>query len=466
MTCATASALYPAGPAPVPLLGHLPAFWRDPIGLLTEGVRCQGDFAAFTFGPYKFLLINHPDAIRHVLLDNAGAYRKSPSYQVLRLILGEGLITSEGDTWRRQRKLAQPAFHHKALAGFAATMVQATAEHLDTWSALPAGAPLDAHEEMMRLTLRIIGGTLFSTRIDEDSAAIGTALTEVIRFINTRSQSLLSWPLVIPTPANLRFRRARATLERLVYRIIADRRARELSRSQGTADSEGVDLLDLYMAARDEDGGPGMTDRQLRDEIMTLVLAGHETTTVVLSWTFDLLSRHPEAERRLRQELRAVLGDRPPTLEDLERLPYTGWVISESMRIYPPAWVLDRQAVVADKIGDRPVPRGTIVGICPYTLHRNPAFWDNPEGFDPERFAPHNAKSRPRYAYLPFGAGPRICIGNAFALMEAKIILAMVVQRYRLKLAPGHRIEPEPSVTLRPRHGVPVTLHPVTADPS
>ncbi len=483
MTTASAPPSALAGPAPTPLLGHLPAMWRDPIGLFTDGVRRQGDWAGFTFGPYKFMLINHPDHIRHVLLDNTGNYRKSPSYQVLRLILGEGLITSEGELWRRQRKLAQPAFHHKALAGFVATMVRTTAELLNTWSALPAGAALDAHDEMMRLTLRIIGGTLFGTRIAEDTDAIGAALNEVIHFIHHRSLSLWRWPLAVPTPANRRFKRARATLDRLVYRIIAERRRAVAAPaavtpiagpfpqkpagqgSEGIGAAGGVDLLGLYMAARDEDGGPGMTDSQLRDEVMTLVLAGHETTTVVLSWTFDLLSRHPAAERRLRQEVRAVLGDRLPTLEDVERLTYTGWVISESMRLYPPAWILDRQAVEDDTIGGRPVRRGTIVGICPYTLHRHPAFWDNPEGFDPERFSPPRSKNRPRYAYLPFGAGPRTCIGNAFALLEAKIILAMVVQRYRLELIPGHRSEPEPSVTLRPRRGVPVTLHPAPTDP-
>ncbi len=477
MTLATASTMTLAGPAPTPLLGHLPGMWRDPLGLLTEGVRRHRDWADFTFGPYKFMLLNHPDHIRHVLLDNTGNYRKSPSYQVLRLILGEGLITSEGAVWRRQRKLAQPAFHHKALLGFAATMIAETAEHLDAWSALPAGTQLDAHDEMMGLTLRIIGGTLFGTRIDEGAESIGAALTEVIRFVHHRSLSLWRWPLAVPTPANLRFRRARATLDRLVYRIITERRAAAARAApappsgggpaaQGSecGGETGGDLLGLYMAARDEDGGPGMTDAQLRDEVMTLVLAGHETTTVVLSWTFDLLSRHPAAERLLRQEVRAVLGGRPPTLEDLELLPYTGWVLSESMRLYPPAWILDRQAIADDMIGGLPVRRGTIVGISPYTLHRHPAFWDNPEGFDPERFSPQRSKHRPRYAYLPFGAGPRTCIGNSFALLEAKIILAMVVQRYRLELVPGHRSEPEPSVTLRPRRGVPVTLHPVSGD--
>lgn len=461
MTLASAPPMSLAGPTPVPLLGHLLAMWRDPIGLFTDGVREHADWADFTFGPYRFMLVNHPELIRHVLLDNLGNYRKSPVYQVLRLILGEGLITSEGEPWRRQRKLAQPAFHPKALTGFADTMIRSTAELVDTWSRLPEGTRLDAHEEMMRLTLRIIGGTLFGTRLDAEADAIGGALTEVIHFIHHRSLSLWNWPLTLPTPANRRFLRARATLDRMVYRIITERRSAQASPpAAGAGESADLDLLGLYMSARDEDGGPGMTDTQLRDEVMTLVLAGHETTAVVLSWTFDLLSRHPAAERRLRQELREVLGDRPPTLEDLEQLPYTGWVLSESMRLYPPAWVLDRQAVADDVIGGRTVRRGTLVGICPYTLHRHPAFWDNPEGFDPERFSPQRTRVRPRYAYLPFGAGPRICIGNAFALLEAKIILAMVLQRYRLELVPGHRSEPEPSVTLRPRHGVPVTLHP------
>lgn len=444
-----APALQAGGPRGFPLLGHLPHVWRDPLPLFIDGMRRYGDVVRYDFGPYPFLLLNHPDHIRHVLLENARNYPKGPDYEALHLILGQGLLTSEGEVWRRQRRLAQPAFHHQALLGFVDAMSGATEEMLGRWAALPRGAVLDVHEEMMGLTLRIVCQTLFGSEITGDAGAVSKALTEVIRFINARTTALIGLPTWVPTPANLRFRQARELLDRLVYRIIDGRR-----RSGGVAN----DLLGLYMAATDESGGGRMSDRQLRDEVMTLVLAGHETTAVALSWTFDLLSRHPEAAARVRAEVREVLGDGPPTLESLERLTYTGWVLQESMRLYPPAWMITRQALADDDIAGHRVARGMILGVSPYVLHRSPAYWHNPEGFDPERFSPEGSRDRPRYAYLPFGGGPRTCIGNAFAMMEAKIILALVSRRTRLALVPGHRAQMEPSITLRPRHGVPVTL--------
>ena len=442
------------GPRPVPLLGYLPAMRRDPLRVLADGLRRQGDVVRMAMGPYPFVVLNHPDHVRQFLVENHSNYIKSPAYNVLRMILGEGLLTSEGAVWRRQRRLAQPAFNHKALAGFADAMVRCTGDMLTRWEGQGialGGAPFDFHEEMMRLTLRIVGHTLFSTEIEQEAEHIGPALLEVLHYVDERTLSLASLPLWVPTPANRRFLRARATLDRLVYAIIKERR---------NSDAAPRDLLGMLMAAADDASADRMTDQQLRDEVMTLVLAGHETTAVALSWTIDLLSRHPEAARRVQREVHEVLGDGVPTLESLERLTYTGWALQESMRLCPPAWIMDREALGDDVIGGHAIAKGTIVAVSPYTLHRNPRLWENPEGFDPERFSPERSRERSRYAYLPFGGGPRVCIGNHFAMMEAKIILAMVAQRHHLTLLPGHQPEPEPNITLRPKHGVLVTAHP------
>jgi cytochrome P450 len=278
-------------------------------------------------------------------------------------------------------------------------------------------------------------------------------MPELLAYVDRYAETMFRVPLGLPTPANLRFRRARAAVDGLVQRIV-DARRRDGTRSD--------DLLSMLLDARDAETGEGMSDRQLRDEIMTLVLAGHETTAVALSWTFDLLSRHPAVARRLYAEVDDVLAGRAPAVEDLPNLTYTTWVILESMRLYPPVWEFDRQAVADDVIDGYPVPAGSMVGVCPFALHRDPRHWVNPEGFEPERFAPERVASRSKYVYLPFGAGPRLCIGNAFAMMEMQLVIAMVAQRFRLDLVPGHPTECDPVVTLRPRGGVRVTPVPRT----
>ncbi len=443
------------GPAGLPFVGNLFDAWRDPLRLFMQVSRDHGDVVGMRFGPYRYCLVNDPEAIHHVLVGNNRNYTKSRNYEGLKLILGEGLVTSEGELWRRQRRLAQPAFHREKLAGFARTMAEETGAMLEEWSGLAPGAhTLDVHVEMMKLTLKIVARTLFSTVVGAEADAVGGAIAIALRHAEDYAESLVPVPPWLPTPSNLRFKRAVRTLDELVFRII------DLRRKSGV--DEG-DLLAMLMAATDDEApgsAGGMSDTQLRDEVMTIVMAGHETTANALTWTLYLLSKHPAVERRLHEEVAGVLGDRPPRMEDLPRLAYTSMVLQESMRLFPPVWAFERQAIEADVIAGYDVPKGGIVAVCPYALHRHPRYWDNPEGFDPERFTPERTEARPRYAYLPFGGGPRQCIGNGFALMEAQIILSMIVQRQRLALIRGFEVALEPVVTLRPRHGMPMTLDP------
>jgi cytochrome P450 len=313
------------------------------------------------------------------------------------------------------------------------------------------GGEIDVHAEMMALTLRIVARTLFSAVVGAEAEGIGHALSIAIHYANDYAESLIRLPQWLPTPANVRFKRAVKTLDELVYRIIDERR------KGGPA---AHDLLAMLMSATDDTTRTGMGDRALRDEVMTLVLAGHETTANALTWTWYCLSKDPEVERRVHAEVSRVLAGRTPTIDDLPKLGYTSMVLQEAMRLYPPVWAFERQAIADDEVGGYVLPAGSIVAVSPYLMHRHRAHWDNPEGFDPERFAPERTVERERFAYLPFGGGPRLCIGNAFAMMEAQIILAMVVQRHRLALVPGRPVVAEPVITLRPKHGLPMTLLP------
>jgi cytochrome P450 len=428
----------PPGPRGLPLIGSFVDAHRDILGLLERSVRDFGPTVRIRFGPFDVALIQRPEDIRHVLVQNHENYQKSPTYAVLRMVLGNGLLTSEGAFWRRQRKLAQPAFHHQRLVGFADTMARLADDCAHTWE---RADEVDVHQEMMRLTLRIVGHTLLSTELADDAGRLGAALGEVLAYAQN-FEALLFLPSWVPTVGRRRARRAIAELDAIVLRLIADRRSRG---------EPGDDLLGMLLEATDDAGRPGMTDQQLRDELMTLILAGHETTANALSWTFYLLSRHPEVEARLVRELREVIGTGPARFGDLDRLVYTECVIREAMRLYPPAWMIERQAIARDRVGGYDLPAGWLVAVAPWTLHRDPDLYPEPEAFRPERFAPEAAASRSRYAYLPFGAGPRTCIGNAFAVMEAKLVLATLASRFRLTRVSSAPVEPDPGVTLRPR---------------
>ena len=445
----------PPGPAGLPLLGSLLDLQADVLELMARTRREYGDIFRLRLGPFDFIVLHDPALIREVVLERAADFSRSPSYDGLRLILGNGLLTSEGEHWQRQRKLMTPAFHYKQLRGFGEVMVRCASEHADRWDAhlrKRPDEPLDIHEELVALTFRIVGLTLFSTELSAASGPMGPALATVVEHANyVTTQLFLTAPPWIPSARNRKFEAAKRVVDELVYGII------ERRRRLGEAHD---DVLDMLMNATDASGHHRMSDVDLRDEVTTLVMAGHETTAQALTWTFMLLSQHPEAERRVVEEVRAVCGERPPTIDDLELLPYTGWVIDESLRLYPPAWMFERYTKHELELGGYTIPRNTILAVTPWTLHRHPAHWRNPEGFDPERFGPERSAGRSRYAYLPFGGGPRRCIGINFALYEAKLVLATLLQRFCLELVPGQKLQPSAEVTLRPREGLKMRLRP------
>lgn len=439
----------PPGPPPASnLLSQIRLglrFRADTLGAIGHDVATYGDIYAYDFGRVQQYVITNPDLIHQVLVTDAASYHKDRDYKDkergLAFFLGNGLLTSDGEFWKRQRKLMQPAFHTRRIEAYAETMVEYAERMLAGWR---DGATLDIAHEMMRLTLDIVAKTLFDTTIATDATQIERALN-VLQKMAGQVDLLPSW---VPRPARKRQRRALADLDSIVYRIIAERRA--------ASDDRG-DLLSILLLARDENG-EGMTNQQVRDEAITIILAGHETTANLLNWTWMLLAQNPDAEAKLHAELDTVLGGRAPALDDLKRLPYTEMVLKESLRLYPPAYGFSRAAIADTTLGKYPVPRGTVVGIMNYFTHRDPQWWPEPEVFRPERFSEANEKTIPRYAYIPFSAGPRVCIGNSFAMMEAHLLLATMASRYRLRLEPGQRVELDPLITLRPKHGLPMRV--------
>jgi cytochrome P450 len=423
----------------------LPALRRDPIETFRDAARRFGEVAYFEILDRRGYLATNPDDIKHVLQDNARNYKKSPLYEKLKTVVGEGLVTSEGAFWLRQRRIVQPAFHRQRVAGLVSVMAQAASEAADAWETTAVGRDsIDVGREMMHVTRTIILRTMFGTELGPLEGEVDGTWTVVNQHIG---QSFWSLGLTErwPTPRNLQYRRALAVLDRAVFGIIEQRRRD--ARDAG-------DLLSMLLFARDEETGDVMTDHQLRDEVMTIFLAGHETTSLALTWIWYLLSQHPDAARRLEAEVDTALQGRTPGFEDLARLPYTRMVIEEAMRLYPPAWGFSRQALGPDTIGGYHLPTGWLVFVVPAVMHRLPAYWADPDRFDPLRFTPEQTAARPKFVYLPFGAGPRQCIGNQFALIEAQVIVATLAQRYRLHLLPGHPVEPWPLVTLRPRYGM------------
>ena len=444
---AAAIAAPPQGPRGHALLGSLRDLNRDQLGFYARCARQYGDVVPVRLGPSRGLLIYHPDAIEEVLVTRNRDFIKSRGIRLLRAFLGDGLFTAEGDLWLRQRRLMQPAFHRQRVAAYGEVMATYAARRAAGWH---EGAVLDIHEEMMDVTRAIVAKTLFGADVSEEARVIGDASEVVMEYFGKRFGSLLAQllPLWLPTPENLRLQRAIRHLDAVVYRMIADRRRNPEDRG---------DLLSILLQAQDADDGSRMTDRQVRDEVMTLFLAGHETTAVALSWAFYLLAQHPEADARLADELRALAGG-PPAVADLPALRYAEMVVTESMRLYPPAYGIGREAARATEVAGQPLPAGSIVIMPTWVVHRDGRWFDEPETFRPERWAETAARRLPRFAYLPFGGGPRQCIGNTFATMEATLILAAIAQRFRLALMPGQRVTPTPYVTLRPEPGIRMRL--------
>jgi cytochrome P450 len=433
-----------------PFAGNLRAAVRDSIGLYEGATAQYGPIVRFAYAKNRaWHLVSDPAGVEWVLQGNFKNYPKGFFFSKrLRLLTGDGLFSSEGDFWLRQRRLAQPAFHRARLAQLVAVMTGATREMLHRWEKQPSAEPLNVSEEGMWLTLQVVGLALFKAALGNHAGEIYQSLTRILDYINYRMQHPFAPPENIPTPRNRTFLRDKQTLDDLALNVIRARR--QSGRDEG-------DLLSMLMQARDEDSGEGMSDRQLLDEVRTIMLAGHETTAVALAWTWKLLSEHPEARVRLENEVDDVLNGREPQMEDLEKLRFTRAVFEEALRLYPPVWLMARQAAQDDEIGGFHIPAGSTIALSPYITQRLPELWPEPQKFNPDRFMP-GAAPRPKFAYFPFGGGPRLCIGQNFALMEAQIILALTAQRFRLEMVPGQKIELAQTLTLRPKSNLMMTL--------
>jgi cytochrome P450 len=444
----------PPGPRTLSPLTNAAALQRDSIRFALDIWQRYGDVVHFRFLFWPAYVLYHPDQVKRVLQENHRNYSKNfPMMKAAQEIFGKGLFTNDGESWLHQRRLMQPSFHHKRLAGFGRLMSEAAAAMLERWqSSNPSDAPLDISQEMMRLTLRIAGLALFAHDLTDEVDRIGRTFTTLGPLIS-RYTSFPFPPLWVPTPRNRRLLAGLNTLNTVIYALINERRKQ-------LADTDAPDLLSMLLSARDEETGESMSDQQLRDEVLTLLLGGHETTAMALTWTWYLLSQHPLVERRLHAELDSVLSGQRPSVEHLDALPYTRMLIQEAMRLYPPVFGFTRFAIAPDEIGGYPVPAKSIMFLSAYCTHRHPAFWEEPEMFDPERFTPERSTDRPRFAYFPFGGGPRQCIGNTFAMMEAQLVLATIAQRYSLRLVPGHPVVPQVLLTMRPRYGLPMMLQP------
>ena len=437
------------GPRGVPFLGSLFELRRDPLSFMTRVAREYGDVVHLRVGLANAYLVSHPDYVKEVLVTQQHSFKKGLGLEWAKTVLGEGLLTSYGAVHVRQRRLIQPAFHRQRIGAYGQTMVHYAQRRCDLWH---AGQEIDLLEEMTALTMAIVAKTLFGVEVEGASHEIGEALTTVLDFFPRFSLPFARLLQLLPLRGNRRFARALASLNDTVYPLIAEGRR--------SGEDRG-DLLSMLLAARDEEGdGGGMTDRQLRDEVMTLFLAGHETTASALTWTFYLLSLNPKAEARLLAEVDAVVGDRPPTVDDLPRLRFTEGVFAESLRLYPPAWGIDFRALNDVAIGPYRIEKDAYVATLQWVVHRDPRFWPDPTRFDPDRWTPEARAARPKFAYFPFGAGARQCIAEPFAWMEGALVLATIAQRWRLRLQPGQTVDPQPLITLRPRHSLRMTVEP------
>ncbi len=452
-TPVTSAASHPIPAHPgLPLLGNSLDFVRGPLNALQTYSRLydQPDgphIVRLSVGGRIQQLVFRPEDAKQVLQENHRNYGRSPAFQVLKLFLGEGLLTSDGDFWLRQRRLAQPAFHRRKLAILAETMIQEGHYWVDQLQARLTGKPVNISQSLMDTTMRIVCKTLFGA---DAEGQLNQDLSYSLEMVNYLANKLLiipvRFPLWVPTPDNLKFKKATRLVNQLIYGFINKRRQ---------TDERHDDLLDMLLNAKDEDTGEGMSDLQLRDECVTLFMAGHETTAVSMGWTLYLLSQHPEVLQKLHEEVDQVLdGTQPLTVDNLRALPYTGQIVQESMRLYPPAWIMSRLALQDDRIQGCTIPAGTSVLVSPYLLHRDPTLWPNPDRFDPDRFAPGRDKERHPFAYIPFGAGPRLCIGNQFALMEMQILLALFARRFTLKGPPAKPVGLQPLITLRPKQPI------------
>lgn len=437
------------GPRSMPILGNMLAFRRDPLTFICRMREEYGDLVRLQLGPNLVHLVTHPDLARHVLQGNDGTYvRGGVFYDKLKVLLGEGQLTATGPHWRRQRQLTQPVFNRNRLAPFCKTMAEQAARMFDRWSrASRQNETIDVADEMNALTLSIVSLSVFSVDLGRQASEVGWAATIGIRYTMHRSEALVQLPEFVPTPLRIQFKKALRILDDLIYGIIRERR--------GMRDLPD-DLLSMMMEARDEESGEGMTDEQLRDQVLTMLMAGHETTANALSWAYYSLSRNPKVEEEMIREVDEVLPDKMPEFEDLRRLPYVKMVIEESMRMYAPAWFFGRSVTRDDSMAGYVIPADSMVIVSPHVVHHHPDFWDRPSEFDPSRFDPSRSEKRHQYAYIPFGGGAHFCVGKNLAMMEAVIVMASVTKRFRLDRVPGYVAQPDPGLSMRIRNGLPM----------
>jgi cytochrome P450 len=443
----------PPGPVTRFPVKHIIAIGRDMLGFFHRIAREYGDVAFLRVGRDRpTYVISHPDLVREVLVTHQKSFVKGRSIDRLQRVLGNGLLTSAGEFHLRQRRLAQPAFHRQRIAGYAATMTDYASRMSDRWH---DGDTLDISLEMMRVTLAIAAKTLFDADVESEAAEIGAAMTEAIEAYNIAILPYADLLDKLPLPVTRRLQRSRARLDDTIYRIIADRRQSGIDRG---------DLLSMLLLARDTEGDGGqMTDEQLRDEVMTIFIAGHETTAIALTWAWYLLARHPEVEARVQAEVDAVLRNargetRLPTGEDLPRFEYTRRVLTETMRLYPPLWATTRRAIADVQIGDYTLPVGSLVLVSSFIVHHDPRWWPDPERFDPDRWAPGSTDTRPKFSYFPFGGGTRICIGEQFAWMEMTLVMAMLASRWRLRRTTERPVDIHAMISLRPKGPVMMSI--------
>lgn len=438
---------YPPGPRRTFPLSGLFGYRRGPLPYFQNLAAQYGDISYFRLGPEEAFFLNHPDYVKDVLVTNHQNFHKGLALQRAKRLLGEGLLTSEEEFHRRQRRLAQPAFHRARIASYAGVMTDYACETRARWH---DGDTLDMSEEMMRLTLGIVGKTLFDADVVSDAREVGEAMTVVMDLFNTITIPFFELIQRLPLPQLRRFDAAKARLDAIIYRLIEERR-------RGGEDRG--DLLSMLLLAQDTEGdGGAMTDEQLRDEVMTIFLAGHETTANALVWTWYLLSQEPGVEAKLHEEIERVLARRLPTYEDVAQLKYTEMVLAESMRLYPPAWAIGRLAMTESEIAGYTVPRGALVLMSQFVMHRDPRYFPEPLRFDPERWQTAARESRPQFSYFPFGGGPRRCIGEGFAWMEGVLLIATLAQQWQMRLVPNHPVALKPVITLRPKHGMKMTV--------
>lgn len=445
------------GPEGYPFVGVIPKIGPDPLYFFDDVAQRYGPVTRLEMGPETLYLVSHPDGVQHILQKNQKNYRKG--YDEVKPLIGEGLVSSEGDFWLRQRRLIQPMFHRQRIEDFSAVMVGEADEMLTAWEQYAeSGEPFDLGAEMTRMTQRIIARTMFSADVGEQTETLMEAFEVGLEYMNQMMFNPLPFIDRLPTPTNIRFWRALETLDEMMYGLIEERRALLAENPEAAPD----DLLTMLLEAQDADTGERMTDKQIRDEVVTIFFAGHETTASALSWTWYILARMPDLAEKVRQEARLVLGGRRPGFEDVPRLTYTRQVLDESLRLFPPAWMFAREAIEDDEVCGYHIPAGKMVMLSPYVTHRDPDFWEQPYRFDPERFSEESKKTHHRYQYYPFGGGPRLCIGRDFSLVEATLIMAMMADRYRFRLVPGSPVEAQPVATLRPRPSVMMTIEPLS----